>query len=118
MNADLKRATDRKAARKRKALAEGRNPALVTADLQPPVRIMFPKARVPSIPRNLCEGQAQLFFSDRPDDIAAAVLLCQGCPGRPECLAGAIARGEMYGVWGAVDFDRSHRQARREDLAS
>jgi hypothetical protein len=117
VNADLKRETDRLAARRRKAIADGRNPALVTGEIQPRVRITIPSARVPSIPRNLCEGQAGLFFSDRPDDIAAAVLICQGCAGRSECLAGAMARREMFGVWGGADFDRSHKVRRKETAA-
>lgn len=42
-----------------------------------------------------------LFFSDDPVLIARAKHICQGCPLRVECLAGAIERREPSGVWGA-----------------
>jgi WhiB family redox-sensing transcriptional regulator len=41
-----------------------------------------------------------LFFAESPEDIETAKELCQGCPLRAECLAGATERREPYGVWG------------------
>ena len=41
-----------------------------------------------------------LFFAESPEDIESAKALCQGCPVRSECLAGAVERREPYGVWG------------------
>ena len=42
-----------------------------------------------------------LFFSEQLDDIARAKAFCAGCPVREPCLAGAVARREPWGVWGA-----------------
>lgn len=41
-----------------------------------------------------------LFFAESPEDIETAKALCQDCPVRAECLAGAVERREPYGVWG------------------
>ena len=41
-----------------------------------------------------------LFFSEQLDDIARAKEICQQCPVRIECLTGALARREPWGVWG------------------
>jgi len=41
-----------------------------------------------------------LFFAESPEDIETARALCQDCPVRAECLAGAVERREPYGVWG------------------
>lgn len=112
---ERKRERDRAAARRKKAVTEGRNPKLVDGSPQPPVRITLLLTPVPSIPAARCKGQPELFFSADPEDITAAVFICQGCPGRAECLAGAHERGEVSGVWGGTDFDRDHQS---EELAS
>jgi WhiB family transcriptional regulator, redox-sensing transcriptional regulator len=41
-----------------------------------------------------------IFFSDDPHDIARAKAICAKCVVRSACLAGALARGEVWGVWG------------------
>ena len=41
-----------------------------------------------------------LFFAEAPADVEDAKLLCTDCPARLACLAGALARREVYGVWG------------------
>lgn len=41
-----------------------------------------------------------LWFSERPTDLARAQELCLDCPLQRECLAGALERGEPWGVWG------------------
>lgn len=41
-----------------------------------------------------------LFFAESPEDIETAKALCVDCPVRSECLNGAVARREPYGVWG------------------
>lgn len=46
----------------------------------------------------------RLFFSERPQDIAKAKVICAGCELRDECLAGATERGEPFGVWGGECF--------------
>lgn len=45
-----------------------------------------------------------LFFSEQLDDIAQAKRICALCPVREECLAGALARREPWGVWGGHLF--------------
>lgn len=35
-------------------------------------------------------------------DIRAAKQICAGCPVRATCLAGAIERGEQFGIWGGL----------------
>lgn len=49
---------------------------------------------------------AGLWFSETADGLARAKRLCRGCALRTECLAGALARREPWGVWGGELFDR------------
>ena len=42
----------------------------------------------------------ELFFAESPSDVELAKSLCQTCPVRAECLAGALERREPWGVWG------------------
>lgn len=42
----------------------------------------------------------ELFFAESPADVEMAKALCQTCPVRAECLAGALDRQEPWGVWG------------------
>ncbi len=115
MNRDRKREADRKAARKKAAIARGEDPSRITGAPMPLVRITVPP-RVPFIRKPACAGaDPDLFFSGQPDDIAAATAICKGCPGRLPCSVGAVERGEVFGVWGGVDFDREH--AREESVA-
>lgn len=46
------------------------------------------------------ETDFDLFFSERPADLAVAKEACQGCPLRRQCLDAALRRGEPWGVWG------------------
>jgi WhiB family redox-sensing transcriptional regulator len=46
------------------------------------------------------EVDPDLFFAESPEDVEFAKSLCVGCPLRVECLAGALDRGEPWGVWG------------------
>lgn len=41
-----------------------------------------------------------LFFSEDEFDVARAKAICKKCGLAPECLQGALERGEPYGVWG------------------
>ncbi len=41
-----------------------------------------------------------LFFAESPVDVEKAKALCVDCPARLACLAGALERAEVYGVWG------------------
>ena len=46
----------------------------------------------------------ELFFAETPQDVEIAKALCQSCPVRAECLAGALERREPWGVWGGQLF--------------
>ncbi len=50
------------------------------------------------------EADPDLFFAESPSDIEFAKSLCEPCPLRQECLAGAIERREPHGVWGGQLF--------------
>ena len=41
-----------------------------------------------------------LWFADTQAGLDAAKRLCATCPIRLECLDAAVARGELWGVWG------------------
>lgn len=47
-----------------------------------------------------CRGRTDLFFSRQPDDVLAAVAICEDCPNAEPCRQGAQERGEDFGVWG------------------
>ena len=42
----------------------------------------------------------ELWFAESPADVEVAKELCQDCPVRMDCLAGALERREPWGVWG------------------
>ena len=46
------------------------------------------------------EYDPELWFAERPEQVEFAKALCGTCPLRAECLAGALGRGEPWGVWG------------------
>lgn len=46
----------------------------------------------------------ELFFSEQLVDIARAKAICEDCPVRKACLAGALERREPWGVWGGHLF--------------
>lgn len=54
--------------------------------------------------RDLQGSLTGVYFSEDLSDIAAAQAICAGCPVRLECLEGAIARHEPWGVWGGQMF--------------
>ena len=47
-----------------------------------------------------CTEDPELFFAESPQDVERAKALCRGCRARVACLAGALERGEPWGVWG------------------
>jgi WhiB family transcriptional regulator, redox-sensing transcriptional regulator len=52
-----------------------------------------------------CRGEnPELYFAESPSDVELAKALCQDCPVRAECLAGALERREPWGVWGGELF--------------
>ncbi|HUK69491.1 MAG TPA: WhiB family transcriptional regulator [Streptosporangiaceae bacterium] len=53
-----------------------------------------------------CRSAPELFFAEQPADVRRAKELCRHCPLQPACLAGALRRGEPWGVWGGELFLR------------
>jgi WhiB family redox-sensing transcriptional regulator len=52
-----------------------------------------------------CRGSnPELYFAESPSDVELAKALCQDCPVRALCLAGALERREPWGVWGGELF--------------
>ena len=51
-------------------------------------------------------GDADLWFAEAPKELERAKALCAACPIKAECLAGALQRGEPWGVWGGEIFER------------
>jgi WhiB family transcriptional regulator, redox-sensing transcriptional regulator len=51
-----------------------------------------------------CRRDPELWFAERPEDVEFAKALCQSCPVREACLAGALERREPWGVWGGELF--------------
>ncbi len=49
-------------------------------------------------------NDAELWFAEREAEVEQAKALCQDCPIRPGCLAGALERREPWGVWGGEVF--------------
>ena len=54
-----------------------------------------------------------LWFAETPADLESAKSLCQACPARLACLAGALERREPWGVWGGEIFERGAVVARK-----
>lgn len=60
-----------------------------------------------------CAGDPDLWFAETPAELERAKQLCGSCPVREECLAGAMARREPWGVWGGEIFERGTVVARK-----
>ena len=46
---------------------------------------------------------SEAFFSEESAEWEAAKKLCSVCPVRQLCLEGALAEGQVFGVWGGLD---------------
>jgi WhiB family redox-sensing transcriptional regulator len=53
-----------------------------------------------------CTDAPDRFFSEHPDELEQAKVLCRVCPIREACLEGALARREPWGVWGGHILER------------
>ncbi|MGO1972273.1 MAG: WhiB family transcriptional regulator [Propionibacteriaceae bacterium] len=42
----------------------------------------------------------EVFFGEKPEQVAIAKRACARCPLRVQCREEALERGEQYGVWG------------------
>lgn len=56
------------------------------------------QARAADLPCLRHDGE--LWFAETPEGVERAKSLCGPCPLRRSCLAGALERGEPWGVWG------------------
>jgi WhiB family redox-sensing transcriptional regulator len=73
-----------------------------------------------------CDQDPDLWFSENPAQLHIAKTVCAGCPARAACLAGAIRRGEPWGVWGGEIFlqgrvvaeKRRRGRPRKQDVAA
>ena len=54
-----------------------------------------------------------LWFAESPAELETAKAFCGDCPVRSACLAGALDRGEPWGVWGGEIFERGVVIARK-----
>ena len=69
-----------------------------------------------------CTEDPELFFAESPQDVQQAKAMCRGCRARLACLAGALERGEPWGVWGGelllrgaiVPFKRPRGRPRKD----
>jgi len=72
------------------------------APVEQPIAVVLPGAA--------CVGtDPRLFFPDPGDLATEAEAICAGCPARAECYAGAVRRGERWGIWGGVNFEAANR---------
>lgn len=72
-------------------------PLAPDADNPAPVEALIASAARCADPRST---YTPLFFSENPMDAARAKAICARCTVRTMCLAGALERGEPFGVWG------------------
>ena len=59
-------------------------------------------------PRRCADGNGTLtylFFSDEFVDVQRAKAICAKCTDRPACLADALEREEIWGVWGGEQLE-------------
>jgi len=67
-----------------------------------------------------------LWFAESPADVEYAKALCQSCPLKDACLAGALERREPWGVWGGqlvlsgvvVPRKRPRGRPRKDEVAA
>lgn len=50
------------------------------------------------------EGSHELFFSEKPTELAEAQRICASCPVKVQCLELALRDHHEWGVWGGVIF--------------
>jgi WhiB family redox-sensing transcriptional regulator len=55
----------------------------------------------------------ELWFAESPARLEEAKTWCHQCPVQAACLAGALKRGEPWGVWGGEIFDQGVVIARK-----
>lgn len=64
-----------------------------------------------------CFNKTYMFFTNRGEDTAPAVALCNTCHIREECLEFALENCERFGVWGGMSAKQRRLEKRRRRLA-
>lgn len=67
----------------------------------------------------LCtQTDPEMFFPDKGacDTARTAVRVCKECPVRDECLDQALARNELFGIWGGMTFNQRTVERRRRRM--
>lgn len=75
------------------------------------LRAVAPQPAAPFLPGAVCVGaDPDLFFPEPGAAVAeaAAKAICAPCPVRAACYAGAVERGERWGIWGGVNVEVIH----------
>ena len=57
-----------------------------------------------------------IFFPESGDPVGPAKALCRACPVREQCLADALERGEVHGVWGGLSVKERRKYRRQHGL--
>ncbi len=57
-----------------------------------------------------------IFFPESGDPVGPAKALCRACPVREQCLADALERGEVHGVWGGLSAKERRKYRRQHGL--
>ena len=73
-------------------------PLVAMLDLVPPDETVQTRSVATELPCRRFD--AELWFAESPADVERAKALCGDCPLRAQCLEGAVARREPWGVWG------------------
>nr|WP_075016487.1 WhiB family transcriptional regulator [Actinacidiphila rubida] len=85
-------------------------PDLTHPPAQPPETTLLPLTELDDeierlgVPVPCRTYDPEVFFAESPADVEYAKSLCQTCPVREACLAGAKDRREPWGVWGGELF--------------
>lgn len=82
------------------------NPDQMGADPASPLGSLLDAAPRAGLDLPCRSGDADLWFAEAPAELERAKALCGACPIKAECLAGALAREEPWGVWGGEIFER------------
>jgi Transcription factor WhiB len=58
-----------------------------------------------------CRGMLDLFFDERPAQVAYAKHICSDCPIKQACLITSLEYAEPYGVWAGLDYEERRATA-------
>ncbi len=78
--------------------------------------VSVPRAELERAERTALPCRVQdpdLWFAEAPAQLEQAKEFCASCPLQASCLAGALDRGEPWGVWGGQIFDHGVVIARK-----